>query len=76
MICKDQVTRYLIKNIHLFKAHYHWVEQGGYAWGSKSEVLDWPDEYPDALIPQSLGCSNLNKDTPIFESFSVPKDKN
>ncbi len=63
------------QNIHLFKAHYHWVGQGGYAWGPKSEVLDWPDEYPDALIPQSLGCSNLSKDTSIFESFSVPKDK-
>ncbi len=66
------------KNIRLFKAHYHRVERGGYTWGPKSEVLDWPDDYPDALIPQSMECPNQlykRENISISETFPVPENK-
>ena len=66
------------KHIRLFKAHYHWVEHGGYEWGTKSKVLDWPDDYPDALIPQSMECPGQlykREKTTIYETFPVPENK-
>ena len=70
------------RDIHRFLAYYVWVEPGGYAWsGSKSEVLPWPDLYPDALIPFRPRCTieagagaasaGKSKDAPIT-SFTVP----
>ncbi|MFK8067224.1 MAG: glycoside hydrolase domain-containing protein [Gammaproteobacteria bacterium] len=70
------------KNVRLFKAHYHWVEFGGYNWGTKSEVLDWPDNYPDALIPLSETCSNFdrvsdqNNKEISSNTISIPEEKN
>ncbi len=65
------------RHIKLFQAHYHWVEQGGYSWGPKSDVLDWPDHYPDALIPQSMECrvNAENKSIAIVDTFPVPQNK-
>ena len=66
------------KNIRLFKAHYHRVEHGGYTWGPKSEVLGWPDDYPDALIPQSMECTNQlykREKISISEAFPVSENK-
>lgn len=68
------------KNIRLFKAHYHYVEFGGYHWGPKSEVLDWPDYYPDALIPLSNSCPNIdrskNRERTNPKIISLPKKSN
>lgn len=58
-------------NSQLFQAHYHWVEHGGYEWGPTSEVLPWPDFYPDALIPKTMQCGD-QKQT-LFDQFTVPK---
>lgn len=59
------------ENINLFRAHYHWVEHGGYAWGPESKVLPWPDFYPDALIPSSMAC--LGNTTKIVDEFPLPE---
>lgn len=77
LISSEQLKVNSVKNIKLFKAQYHWVEQGGYSWGPKSDVLDWPDNYPDALIPQSMDCriNNENKQITILDSFPVPQGK-
>ncbi len=71
------------KNVSLFKAHYHWVEFGSYYWGTKSEVLDWPDDYPDALIPQLNTCQSFEQNIEQikaqsdqilnFETISLPQ---
>ncbi len=58
----------------LFFAHYHLVDKGGYQWGPKSDVLPWPAEYPDALVPQHHGCLGENKT--LFELVPLPKQKN
>ncbi len=57
-----------------FAAHYHYVDKGGYQWGPKSAVLNWPDEYPDALIPNQGRCAAAT--TPIFESINLSDEKN
>lgn len=59
--------------LHL--AHYHFVNNGGYQWGPKSEVLTWPAAYPDALIPQVKQCGTA-KNT-LFDAVKAPdKDTN
>ncbi|MFK7730071.1 MAG: DUF4091 domain-containing protein [Pseudomonadales bacterium] len=52
----------------LFQAWYHKVEKGGYSWGPASNVLPWPGNYPDALIPQFSGCQQTET---VFESVSI-----
>ncbi|MEM6988435.1 MAG: glycoside hydrolase domain-containing protein, partial [Pseudomonadota bacterium] len=42
--------------LRLFQAHYHRVSNGGYRWGPRSELLPWPADYPDALVPATTGC--------------------
>ena len=39
-----------------YQAHYHHVGDGGYQWGPPSDVLPWPSDYPDALVPEHTGC--------------------
>ena len=62
---------------HRFLANYVWVEPGGYTWGAKSEVLPWPDFYPDALVPFGTRCllkkdGSLGKSEAVMDSFKVP----
>ncbi len=57
----------------LFQSHYHWVKNGGYTWGPESNVLAWPDAYPDALIPQYSFCQE-SKQT-LFEHITLPAKK-
>ncbi len=54
---------------HWFAAHYHYVDKGGYRWGPKSNVLPWPDYYPDALVPNHGRCSVSA--TPIFDGIDL-----
>lgn len=39
-----------------FLAHYVRAEPAGYSWGPASQVLPWPEYYPDALIPFRHDC--------------------
>lgn len=55
-------------NAALFQAWYHTVGNGGYTWGPDSEVLPWPGNYPDALIPQFAGCQQSET---LFDSVSI-----
>ena len=59
---------------NFFAAHYHYVSKGGYRWGPTSEVLPWPDYYPDALVP-NVGQCEVSR-TPIFESVSLHNQVN
>lgn len=52
-----------------FLALYLWVDPGGYEWGTPSEVLPWPDWYPDALVPFERQCPKAHT---LVESFPVP----
>ncbi len=72
-LLKNDQQLFEANNIRFFKAHYHRVEHGGYEWGPKSKVLPWPDDYPDALIPQNMECGDIV--TPIYNSFPVPENK-
>lgn len=58
----------------LFHAHYHLVDKGGYTWGPKSDLLPWPAEYPDALVPQQHGC--FGQTETLFDSIRVPSEAN
>ncbi len=58
----------------VYVAHYHWVENGAYTWGPKSQVRKWPAEYPDALVPEQHGC--LNQSTRLFNAIPVPQLNN
>jgi hypothetical protein len=51
-----------------FLAHYVRVDPGGYTWGPRSEVLPWPEFYPDALIPFESRCGEPQT---LIESFEV-----
>ena len=48
-------------NQALFTAYYHPLDNAGYLWGPQTEVLPWPDEYPDALVPTDNSCSRANQ---------------
>ncbi len=52
-----------------FLAHFVNVDPGGYTWGPKSDVLPWPDAYPDALVPFRASC---NESEVIIEEVPVP----
>jgi len=67
----EQATKSPIFN-RIFQAHYHLVDKGGYKWGPKSAVRDWPTEYPDALVPQNHGC--LGSSTQIFDTIALPTE--
>jgi len=56
-----------------FAAHYHYVDNAGYQWGPTSAVLNWPDYYPDALVPNAGRCSAST--TTIFESIALPNER-
>lgn len=53
-----------------FLAHYHRVDNAGYTWGPESNVLDWPAEYPDALIPEQHGCGQTRER--LWQSLTLP----
>ncbi len=57
----------------LFMAHYHWVDKGGYQWGPKTKVREWPAAYPDALLPQVHGCNETQQ--ALFDAIVLPDDK-
>ncbi|HBR96834.1 MAG TPA: hypothetical protein DD979_05590 [Gammaproteobacteria bacterium] len=57
------------QSTELFLAGYHHVSPGGYTWGPKSEVLPWPERYPDVLIPQQSSCTD--PELPLFEQVSL-----
>lgn len=40
----------------LFSAFYLPIDNAGYQWGPPTEVLPWPAEYPDALVPLQGTC--------------------
>ncbi len=40
----------------LYTAFYHPLDNAGYTYGPKTEVLPWPGSYPDALIPAHAHC--------------------
>lgn len=60
-----------LKGLHSerFLAVYHWVDPGGYTWGTPSQVLSWPDYYPDALVPFVRTCPEPST---LVETFPVP----
>lgn len=68
----DEVSHAPIIN-KLYQAHYHLVDKGGYTWGPKSAVRDWPAEYPDALVPERHGCFGLS--ARVFNSIALPADQ-
>lgn len=60
-------------NIRRYLAYYTWISNGGYTWGSKSDVLSFPDFYPDALIPFTAECLLENGQAQeVIKSFDVP----
>ena len=64
-------------HLHRYLANYVWVEPGGYTWGARSEVLPWPDFYPDALVPFQTRCllttgGKLSSPRTVVDSFPVP----
>ena len=65
-------------HVSRFLATYVWVEPGGYTWGAKSEVLPWPDFYPDALVPFRRRCLLTTggklapAQAPFVDTFPVP----
>lgn len=56
-------------HVSLFQAWYHPVFRGGYTFGADSEVLPWPANYPDVLVPQQPTCGSDKK--PVFETVRV-----
>jgi len=54
----------------IFQAHYHRVDKGGYTWGPKTTVLDWPADYPDALVPDTKRCL---EEQHLFANIDLPK---
>lgn len=58
------------KNVTLYEAWYHAINDGGHKWGGDSEVLPWPGSYPDVLIPELASC---DKKVRIRERFKSPK---
>jgi len=56
----------------VYQAHYHLVDKGGYTWGPKSKVRDWPAKYPDALVPQHHGC--LGASEQVFDTIKLPAE--
>ncbi len=56
-------------HVERFLALYHWADPAGYEWGTPSEVLPWPDWYPDALVPFERRCPTPQT---LVESFPVP----
>ena len=60
-------------SIRQYQAWYHYVDRGGYTWGPQSEVLPWPDYYPDALIPETPLCTGDKQS--FYNSVPVPDDK-
>jgi len=65
-------TRTPITNF--FAAHYHYVTNAGYTWGPRSDVLPWPDQYPDALVPNVGQCSVSR--TPVFDTIALETENN
>ena len=57
-----------------FLEHYVWVEPGGYTWGAPSQVLPWPEFYPDALIPFTTRCGSgaVAAGRTNVDTFDVP----
>jgi len=56
----------------VYQAHYHLVDNGGYTWGPKSEVRNWPAAYPDALVPKRHGC--LGSSMQVFDTIDLPAE--
>lgn len=56
-------------NAQLFLAHFVQVDPGGYTWGPQSQVLPWPERYPDALIPFRKPCQPQET---LIQTFPVP----
>jgi len=54
----------------LFYAHYLQIDEGGYSWGPKTEVLPWPAAYPDALIPIHEPC---DASSPLLSSLPLAR---
>ena len=54
-----------------FLAHFHHVDRGGYSWGPDTDVLPWPADYPDALIPQVHACSGQSLYSSIPETSAA-----
>jgi hypothetical protein len=55
--------------VRLFLAHHVRVDPGGYTWGPPTRVLEWPDYYPDALVPFVAPCGS---DASLVTSVRVP----
>lgn len=68
----DKSTLKAHENVRYYRGWYHHVDKGGYTWGPRSRVLDWPASYPDALIPPESGCDS---DTTLFSEIPVPQEK-
>ncbi len=56
-------------HVRRFLANYVWVEPGGFTWGTPTEVLPWPDFYPDALVPFETRCGQTRT---VIKDFEVP----
>ncbi len=69
----DNAILEVSQTVSFYQAWYHYVDNGGYTWGPKSDVLDWPEYYPDALVPQHVKCTSSNN--ALFNSVTVPTGK-
>ncbi len=58
----------------VYVAHYHWIENGDYTWGPKSQVRKRRAAYPDALVPAQHGC--MTNTMQLFNSIPIPKHTN
>ncbi len=63
-----------VPNVNIYQAWYHYVDHGGYQWGPSSAVLEWPEYYPDALVPEKSVCAGQEKR--LFSSVSISPEKN
>lgn len=53
--------------VQFFLAHHVRVDPGGYTWGPPTQVLEWPDFYPDALVPFAGTCGARSTLVPTVE---------
>ncbi|MDO6461736.1 DUF4091 domain-containing protein [Granulosicoccaceae sp. 1_MG-2023] len=68
----DAASLPVADNLRYFLGWYHHVDQGGYTWGPRSRVLDWPASYPDALLPPEAGCGETVR---LYDAIAVPQKK-
>ena len=54
----------------LYSAFYHPIDDADYSWGPTTQVLPWPADYPDALVPLQDHCQASPLDR--FSAIATP----